>query len=74
LPVGTARDRTLPDSCSVLANHVSVSSLEKGPEGKILARLAVWGTLDRDGLEREFFQPGRHIAVAPLAGDEGLAV
>jgi hypothetical protein len=40
----------------------------------VLPEFTAEGAFDRDGLEREFLPPGRHVASAALAGDdEGLA-
>jgi hypothetical protein len=42
--------------------------------GEVPAQFAAQGTLDVDGLEREFPQAGWHVAAALLAGDdEGFA-
>jgi len=52
-----------------------VRPTEEDLGGQVPAQLAAEGTLDRDRPKRELLDAGRHIAVAPLAGDdENLAL
>jgi len=46
---------------------------QKHLRGQVPAQFAAEGTLDRDRLERELPDAGRHIAAAPLAGDHELS-
>ena len=46
---------------------------QKHLRGQVPAQLAAQGALDRDRLERELPDAGRHIAAAPFAGDDELS-
>jgi hypothetical protein len=46
---------------------------QKHLRGQVPAQLATERALDGDRLEREFPDTGRHIAAAPLAGDDELS-
>ena len=54
-------------------NHELVRSPEEDLRGKVPAQFAAERTLDRDRLERELPDAGRHIAAAPFAGDDELS-
>ena len=59
------------------APALSPQQLVRSPEedlgGQVPAQFAAEGTLDGDRLERKLPDAGRHIAAAPLAGDDELS-
>ena len=49
-----------------MVNHELVRSPEEDLRRQVPARFAAEGTLNGDGLEREFLDAGRNVAAAPF--------
>ena len=64
--------RTSATSSLLLASNELVGMTEEDLRWQVPAQFAAKGTLDGDRLEGELLPARRHIAAAPLAGDNKL--